>query len=59
MNNIRKMDDAKNIIVKPGIPQGKNRCEAKCEIGIDNNGLWYAKWTCPNNQHDEMEKKHD
>jgi hypothetical protein len=59
MKNIRMMDGGENILIKPGIAQGKNSCEAKCEIGIDDDGLWYAKWTCPNNQHNEMEKKHD
>jgi hypothetical protein len=57
MNNIKMMDDGESMKIKPGIPQGKDSCLAKCEIGIDNNGLWCAKRTCPNNQHNEMEKK--
>ena len=47
MNNIRMMEDGERFIIKPGIPQGKNSCEAKCEIGIDDDGLWFSKWTCP------------
>jgi len=38
----------KNMInIHLGIPHGPNSCEAKCEIAIDDDGLWYAKWTCP------------